>query len=311
MAVVVCSFIISACVGSSNSNTATTTPVTPSTPSADIARKINMRSAIYQTFTSSTSPSPNPLSNTLTLTTDSVGTEVFGKYSVTKKEDGTLISAGTVSGSTSKLYLFSSYTTNCKEKLSIYPLDATNASTKVSIQGEDCNGNSIVAIDNIRKVTGSRVVANTLVSNIVDISISAFSADNVTFLGTLNLNNAYLPALDSSTPRRTATATVVGFSTYSSSNSNIVRLVNDGGSYVQLKVTNFSGHLFSPVDVLTFSDNLTTPQTYIRFDKATVGYVDRFIFYPTDTFPLTQSILLGNNPSDTVTTTIPYIPTVK
>ena len=54
MAVVVCSFIISACVGSSNSNTATTTPGTPNTPSADIARKINMRSAIYQTFTSST-----------------------------------------------------------------------------------------------------------------------------------------------------------------------------------------------------------------------------------------------------------------
>ncbi len=315
MAVVVCSFIISACVGSSNSNSVAATPGTPNTPSADIARKINMRSAIYQTFTSSTSPISSPLLNTLTLTTDSVGTDVFGKYSVIKK-DGTLVSAGTVSGTTSKLLLFSNYSVCKKENMSLYPIGATNNSTQVMIYGEDCNGKSIVAIDNIRKVTGSPVVATALSNNmplIVDMNISAFSADNLTFLGTLNLNNAYLPALDSGTPRRTATATVVGISTsrVGTSSSNTVSSVYNGeNTEIPFKVTNFSGHLFSPVDVLTFPDYspdplLSPPHTYIHFNGSVI---DEFIVYITDTFPLTQSILLGNNPSDTITTTTPYIP---
>ncbi|MDD2732933.1 MAG: hypothetical protein PHF56_03250 [Desulfuromonadaceae bacterium] len=314
IAVVVFSFILTACVGDSSANKTATVPVSPSaTTPEDLTQKINLKAAIYQTFSSH----PGFPSGKLTLTTDSVGTEVYGKYSVIK--NGTLVSYGSVSGSTSKLFLFSSYTTNCKEKLSIYPLSATKDSTKIQIFGEDCSGQPIIATEYIKKVNGlssiiSTVIAKTLifVGNNVDMTISASSADNVTFLGTLSLNNENLELLsfnNTSTARRTGTATVVGFSTYSSSNSNIVRPVNNGGNYVQLKVTNFSGHLFSPADVLTFPDNVTAPQTYIRLKPASAGYeIDKFNVYVTDTFPLTQSILLGNNPSDILTTTTPYNP---
>ena len=282
MAVAAFSIMLSACVGDSTTNKTATTP--NSTPtSTDIARKLNMSSAIYQAFRNySGLPS-----GTLTLTTDSVGTEVSGKYSVIDYKsipEGKLVSAGTVSGSTSKLLLVNTYP-GCKENMSIYPSSVTNDSTQVIIYGQDCSGKSIVAIENIKKVSGSLVVANTSIAkqpHIVDMTISASSADNVTFLGTLTLNNSPL--------KLSGKATVVGYN--SDSRSNAVPFEAD----VRFNVTNFSGHLFSPVDVLTFPDD----STYIHLKEKTG--IDRFIVNITDTYPLTQSILLGE--LDTPSTTI-------
>jgi hypothetical protein len=319
MAVVILPFILTACVGSSTTNqtatgtgTSTSTGTGTGTSTGPIPLKLNMNKSIYQTF-GNYSGLGLP-SGRLTITTDSEGTDVYGKYSVVK--DGALVSVGTVSGSSSKLFLFSS-NTSCKENLSLYPIrlsSATDDRTKVSIQGENCSGQSIVATEYIKKVNVlpsslAAIAANirVFVGNNVDMTISASSADNVTFLGTLSLNNANTeisPLVGAE--RKTATATVVGFSTYSSSNSNIVRLVTNGGNYVQFKVTNFSGHLFSPTDALTFPENVAAPQTYIRVKPATAGYeIDKLNVYVTD---LTQSILLGNNPSDILTTLTPYTP---
>lgn len=320
MAMMILPFILTACIGSSSTSTTATTPPPPPI-SEDLTQKINMRAAIYQTYSSH----PGFTSGKLTLTTDSVDTDVYGKYSVIK--DGILVSSGTVSGTTKKLFLFSSYTSNCKESLSIYPLSSTSNSTKVQIYGKNCSGESIVATEYIKKVNTlpnvlPTVTAKTRVSgqNNVDMTVSASTADNVTFLGMLSLNNenielvkldktnsSYAPWFSaySSSSRKTAIATVVGFSTYSSNNT--VRSAKDGVNYVQLKVTNFSGHLFSKEDVLTFPENVAASQTYIRFKQATTGYeIDRFNVYISD---LTQSILFGNNPSDELTSTlIPYSP---
>lgn len=273
MAVVVLSFILTACIGSSTTNQTAIIPEPP--PPIDLARKLNMSSAIYQAFRNySGLPS-----GTLTLTTDSVGTEVFGKYSVIdykSNRGGILVSAGTVTGSTSKLLLVNTYS-SCKENMSIYPSSVINDTTQVIIYGQDCSGKSIVAIENIKKVPGSLVVANTSLSkqpHIVDMTISASSADNVTFLGTLTLNNAPL--------KLSGKATAVGYST--DSRSNAVPFEAD----VRFNVTNFSGHLFSPVDVLTFPDD----STYIHLKEG--SGIDKFIVNITDTYPSIQSILLGD-----------------
>jgi hypothetical protein len=335
-AVILISSILTACIGETKTTTtvaATTTPTTTTTPATtvDTGVTLNLKSSIYQAFRSySGLPS-----GTLTLTTDTEGTKVYGKYSVTTS--GQTVSTGTVSGSTSKLTLVSSelalespdkackekLSTCCKENLSIYPLSTTSDSSKVLIYGEDCNGQAIIVTERIKKVTGLSlssvlVKSSIYVQNNVDMTLSVKSADNVTFLGTLSFfnNNEEFSKLAETPgePTATAKATVVGFSTYSSSDT--VRPVNQGGTDVRFKVTNFIGHLFSPVDVLTFPDydpKKKAPHTYIRFKSAPVvatgGYnIDKFNVYITDTYPLTQSILLGNHPKDWLQAITPYIP---
>jgi hypothetical protein len=64
---------------------------------------------------------------------------------------------------------------------------------------------------------------------------------------------------------------------------------------VLFNVTNFSGHLFSPVDVITFP----VDSTFIHLKEGTG--INKFIVYITDTYPLTQSILLGDLDSPSTT----------
>ena len=116
------SCMLSACLGEVSS-TSTTSP----TPLPDTGPTIDMKSAIYQIT--------DFPSGTLTVTTDTVGSTVYGKYSVIK--NGNLVSSGTVEGTTSKLLLNKPQPTSCKEDYVIDPLSVTAAQTEVSITGSD------------------------------------------------------------------------------------------------------------------------------------------------------------------------------
>lgn len=295
VSIIVVSFALTACIGEVKKSTTETSPVEPGIP-------LPLRSAFYQ----GDLPLGNLPLGKLTLTTDTVGTTVFGAYSI--MNGGTIISSGKVSGKTTIFHL----TGTNNEKWEVTPTWVSGNNAEVSIARIDSSGQPVIVSsffltkispDTLRTAKASIRID---IPTVVDMTITALSADNLNFLGTLSLKNELT---GSGAVPMTASATVLG--------SSPLQLVKTGGAGVDIPFTvhNYSGHFFSPIDNLTFPDLLTSVHfnpvpdlintTEYNYEISKFHVTINTVNNPDSTM---GTLTLGQNPTDVLMPIAPYVP---
>ena len=177
-----CAAILAACSGGSTEIVDYSTP-TDNTP------KLDMNAAIYK--------GTLPSGYKLTLTVDQNGTNVVGAYTI--KDGATIISRGNVSNLTTNFTLESDRSP-CSEGMSAKTSNVTTTSADLEISGFGCTSSTTsqaVNLTDVRILKVSPLAEQKLISRGTTglgerITVELASADDVNFIGSLNISNPSL-----------------------------------------------------------------------------------------------------------------------
>ena len=226
-----CAAILSACSGG-NTEYVDYAPV-------DNTPKLDMKAAIYQ--------GTLPSGYKLTLTVDQTGTAVAGAYTI--KDGAAIISRGNVSNQTNNLALVADKSPCVAEQLTAKTSNVTATSADLEISGFGCTGGTpgqaVATTIFISKVSPlpARKLGSRGTTGIGDlISIDLASADDVNFVGSLNISNQALQTSFSGTVVAKARNFLDDFAVV---NINTINAINPVNGLLFDRVTNFSGNFFT------------------------------------------------------------------